>query len=125
MRMCWPRHSCRAWGLFFIMGGWIYGRLLHELTSVNYDVRIPKAVKHQKEWWVLALRLTGLGWYVVVCILLGVLGGLWLDRRLGILPLFTLLGVLLGSVVAFWGIYRMVVPLMQGRRNKSEGDEKS
>ena len=107
------------------MGGWIYGRLLHELTSANYDVRIPKAVRRQKEWWVLALRLTGLGWYVVVCILLGVLGGLWLDRRLGILPLFTLLGSVLGMVVAFWGIYRMVVPLMQGKNNKNEGDEKS
>jgi len=70
------------------------------------------------------LRLTGLGWYVVVCILLGVLGGLWLDRRLGVLPLFTLLGVLMGSAVAFWGIYRMVVPLMREKRDDSESEEK-
>jgi F0F1-type ATP synthase assembly protein I len=65
-----------------------------------------------------------LGWYVVVCILVGVLGGLWLDRRLGILPLFTLLGVLMGSLVAFWGIYRMVMPLMREKRNNSESEEK-
>jgi len=81
-------------------------------------------VRRQTEWWVVALRLTGLGWYVVVCILLGVLGGLWLDRRLGVLPLFTLLGVLMGSAVAFWGIYRMVVPLMREKRDDSESEEK-
>ena len=81
-------------------------------------------MRRQTEWWVVALRLTGLGWYVVVCILVGVLGGLWLDRRLGILPLFTLLGVLVGSGVAFWGIYRMVMPLMREKRDDSENEEK-
>jgi F0F1-type ATP synthase assembly protein I len=91
---------------------------------VARNVRIRKVVRRQTEWWVVALRLTGLGWYVVVCILVGVLGGLWLDRRLGILPLFTLLGVLMGSLVAFWGIYRMVMPLTREKRNNSESEEK-
>lgn len=76
-------------------------------------------------WWVVALRLTGLGWYVVACILLGVLGGLWLDKRLGSLPLFTLLGVLLGMVVAFFGIYRMVTPLMGQDTSRKKDGEKS
>ncbi|SVC44429.1 uncharacterized protein METZ01_LOCUS297283, partial [marine metagenome] len=30
-------------------------------------------------WYVLALRLTGLGWYVALCIVFGVMGGLKLD----------------------------------------------
>ena len=61
----------------------------------------------------LALRLLGLGWYIAGSIILGTGGGLWLDRQLGTLPLFTLLGVLGGSVVAFYGVYRLVSPLMK------------
>ena len=53
-------------------------------------------------WYVLALRLAGLGWYVALSIVFGVVGGLGLDKLAGTIPLFTLLGTLLGSVVAFW-----------------------
>ncbi len=60
----------------------------------------------------LALRLMGLGWYIAISIILGTVGGLWLDRRLGTLPLFTVLGVITGSGVAFYGVYRMILPLM-------------
>lgn len=62
----------------------------------------------------LTLRLLGLGWYIALSIILGTVGGLWLDRRLGTLPLFTLVGVLIGSVMAFYGVYRLVAPLMNG-----------
>ena len=67
-----------------------------------------------KQSFTLALRLMGLGWYIATSIILGTAGGLWLDRRLGTLPLFTLLGVIAGSGVAFYGVYRMVAPLMNG-----------
>lgn len=77
------------------------------------------------QWWVVALRLTGLGWYVVACILAGVLGGLWLDRKFGVLPLFTLLGVFLGLIVAIVGIYRMVEPLMEGKNKRNKDSERS
>ena len=61
---------------------------------------------------VLALRLTGLGWYVALCIVIGVAGGAWLDGLAGTKGLFLLLGTVLGSVVAFWGLYKMVQPLL-------------
>lgn len=67
-------------------------------------------------WWVVALRLTGLGWYIAFCIVGGVLLGLWGDNLLGTTPLFTLVGTVLGSVVAFWGIYRMILPILYGAR---------
>ena len=60
----------------------------------------------------LALRLFGLGWYVAMCIVIGAVGGIWLDRLSGLTPLFTLLGVLLGTVAAFYGLYKMVRPLL-------------
>ncbi len=63
--------------------------------------------------WLLALRVTGLGWYIALCIVLGIVGGLWLDKKADTSPLFMLLGTLLGVVVAFYGTYKMVVPLLQ------------
>lgn len=73
----------------------------------------------------LALRLTGLGWYIAICIVVGVVGGLGLDKLTGTVPLFTLLGTVLGSVVAFWGLYKMVQPVLYGMKSgKSTGDER-
>ena len=75
------------------------------------------------DWWVVGLRLMGLGWYVAACIILGVLGGLWLDNLVGITPLFTLLGTVLGSVLAFWGLYKMVRPIIYGSKGLSGTDK--
>jgi len=72
----------------------------------------------------LALRLTGLGWYVASCIVAGVVGGVLLDKWLGIKPLFTLLGILLGTTAAFYGLFQMIKPLIDPERSK-EPDEKS
>ncbi|MBI4299918.1 MAG: AtpZ/AtpI family protein [Chloroflexi bacterium] len=70
-----------------------------------------------------AFRLVGMGWYVVVCIVLGVLGGVWLDKLVGIPPAFTLLGLFLGLITAFYGVYRMVVTTIRGD-NTDGGDSK-
>ena len=75
--------------------------------------------------WVLAVRLTGLGWYVALCIVFGVVGGLALDGLLETKPLFMLLGILLGSVVAFWGLYKMVQPLLNAAASQGKKDNGS
>ncbi len=75
--------------------------------------------------WVLAVRLTGLGWYVALCIVFGVVGGLALDGLLETKPLFMLLGILLGSVVAFWGLYKMVQPLLNTAASQGKNDNGS
>ena len=75
--------------------------------------------------WVLAVRLTGLGWYVALCIVFGIVGGLALDVLLETKPLFMLLGILLGSVVAFWGLYKMVQPLLNAAASQSKNDNGS
>ena len=59
-----------------------------------------------------ALRLLGLGWYVATCIVVGVVAGIFMDSYFGTKPVFTLLGVLLGTVAAFYGLYKMVSPLL-------------
>ena len=57
----------------------------------------------------LVLRLTGIGWYVAICIGGGALGGWWLDGRTGWSPLLTLLGLGLGIAVALVGMMRMLL----------------
>ena len=69
------------------------------------------------QWVATALRLTGLGWFVAVCIVLGILGGLWLGNVTGQVALLVLVGTVLGSVVAFYGVYRMIIPAVYGSGN--------
>ncbi len=61
----------------------------------------------------LALRLTGLGWYVAACIVVGVVGGVLMDQWLGTKLLFTLLGLALGTTSAFYGLIKMIQPLIK------------
>jgi ATP synthase protein I len=68
--------------------------------------------------WVAALRLTGVGFYIAACILLGIYGGLWLDGKLNTKPILLILGLLLGLAVAFYGVYRMIRPLMDNRQDR-------
>ena len=68
-----------------------------------------------------ALRLLGIGWYFAFCIALGIGGGAWLDSRLGISPLFTMLGLCLGLIAAFVGGYRMLMETLGGDRDKGSG----
>ena len=72
--------------------------------------------------WVVGLRLMGLGWYVAACIILGVVGGLGLDKLVGTTPLFILLGTVLGTVLAFWGLYKMVQPVLYGSQGRDRAD---
>ncbi len=60
----------------------------------------------------IVLQLLGVGWYVAICVIGGLFGGLWLDRKLDVLPVFTLVGIVLGTVLAFYGIYKMLLPLL-------------
>ena len=61
----------------------------------------------------LALRLIGLGWYVAACIVVGVVGGVLIDQWLGTKLLFTLLGLALGTTSAFYGLIKMIQPLIK------------
>jgi F0F1-type ATP synthase assembly protein I len=69
----------------------------------------------------MALRLLGMGWYVGICIVLGVFGGLWLDSKLHTRPVLVIIGLLLGTIVAFYGVYRMILPNINQKRSKGEG----
>ena len=77
------------------------------------------------QWVITALRLTGLGWFVAVCIVLGILGGLWLGKLTGQVALLVLVGTVLGSVVAFYGVYRMILPAVYGSNSPNRTASRS
>ena len=68
--------------------------------------------------WVAALRLTGVGFYIGGCIVMGTVGGLWLDNKLDTKPAFLLIGLVLGVIVAVFGVYQMLRPLLGNQQDK-------
>jgi len=72
--------------------------------------------------WVSALRLMGIGWYIGCCIVLGVVGGLWLDNKFNTKPVLAIVGLILGIIVAFYGTYRMILATIS---NKQKGGKAS
>lgn len=70
--------------------------------------------------WLLAFRVLGLGWYVGTAILLGVLGGVWLDDELGTRPLFIVVGLLLGLVAAVYGAVKMLLPMVNNTNREKK-----
>ena len=68
--------------------------------------------------WVAALRLVGVGFFIGSSIVLGVLAGLWLDSKLNTEPVLVIVGLILGIVVAFFGVYQMLLPLIGNKRDK-------
>ena len=71
------------------------------------------------------MQMVGLGWYVAVCIVLGVLAGLWIDSKFETSPIFLLVGTLLGVVTAFFGMYKLMAPFLQdSSQSRPKGERK-
>ena len=60
-----------------------------------------------------AARLIGIGWYFATCIVIGLVGGVLLDRIADTSPLLTLFGMAIGMLAAFYGGYRMIMDVLQ------------
>jgi len=58
----------------------------------------------------------GIGFELVVPILLGVFAGNWLDSRWGTRPWLLVVGSLLGIVVGFYSFLRRVIPMGRADR---------
>ena len=70
--------------------------------------------------WGAALRLVGVGFYVGGCIVLGVFAGLWLDSKLDTRPILVIVGLVFGLLIAFYGVYRLLLPLMGDKGEKGD-----
>ena len=71
-----------------------------------------------------ALRLLGIGWYVALCIVGGGLVGVWLDGWLDLeQPVFRAIGLLAGVALAVFGMYRMLMAVLAGDADSTDGTE--
>ena len=70
--------------------------------------------------WGTALRLAGVGFFIGGSIFLGVFAGQCLDIKLNSEPTWMIVGLLIGIVIAFYGVYRMLLPLMGRNRDKED-----
>jgi hypothetical protein len=69
-----------------------------------------------------AARLLGIGSYVALCIVLGTLGGRWLDGQFDTGNLLTVVGLFLGLVVAIYGaLVQLFEVLREIDRRRKEG----
>ncbi|MCH7837113.1 MAG: AtpZ/AtpI family protein [Chloroflexi bacterium] len=66
------------------------------------------------------VRLIGIGWYFVVCIVGGLGGGVLLDRLIDSRPILTLIGLLLGLFFAFYGGYHMLKEVLETNQGPKE-----
>ncbi len=70
--------------------------------------------------WEAALRLVGVGWYIGICIVLGVWGGIKLDEKFHTTPILVIVGLILGVVVAIYGVYQMLLPLIKNKDDRED-----
>jgi F0F1-type ATP synthase assembly protein I len=54
----------------------------------------------------------GIGTYVAVCIVLGTLGGRWLDSQFETEPLLTVIGLFLGLALAIYGAVQQLFEVL-------------
>jgi len=91
--------------------------------KIHYIVAQPKPDKPATKEWVRPLWfLFTVGWYVALSIVIPTLIGYWLDRpeRFDTRPLYTLIGFFLGSVIAFYGLYRMLRQFYREQKEKEQ-----
>jgi len=71
-----------------------------------------------KRWAALA-KLMGIGWYIGLSMVLPALGGRWLDRQLNTNVFFTFLGLGVGVIIAFAGVYYYLYPMARRGDNNA------
>jgi len=60
--------------------------------------------------WVPAFQLLGIGFYIATCIAGGILLGWWLGNQR---PVFMIIGMVAGFILAVYGSYSMIRPLLK------------
>jgi len=64
-----------------------------------------------------AFQFLGIGFYIAACIGGGIMLGLWLGNRR---PVFVIIGLVFGLILAGAGVYSMVKPLLNNKNGKND-----
>jgi hypothetical protein len=84
-------------------------------------VRQKKLEQPKTKEWIRPLGfLLTVGWYVGLSLLVPIGIGFWLDRpeQLNSSPLYTLIGFGIGTIIAFYGLYRMLRRFYNEQKNR-------
>jgi hypothetical protein len=78
-----------------------------------------------REWVKPLWLLFTVGWYVVLSVLIPTGIGFWLDqpKQFNSRPLYTLIGFGFGTVVAFYGLYRMLRQFYNEQKEQKKSKE--
>ena len=93
-------------------------------TFATFDLKVEiwYAQISMRYPWLPALGLMGIGIYIAGAIVLGIVGGHWLDQKLNTGPLWLIIGLILGLAVAVLGVYNMLKPFMKNNK-KDKGSK--
>ena len=69
-------------------------------------------------------RYTGLGLTWALSVLFFLLIGYWIDRRLGTLPWFTMIGAFVGAAGGFLSLYKALTAASRAERARSQRSER-
>ena len=74
--------------------------------------------------WSAALQLLTVGFYVPLSLLIPTGVGFWLDRKaLHEFPVYTLIGLGVGTVIMVYGVYRMLRPFLQEAKREEKKEQ--
>lgn len=76
-----------------------------------------------KRWYVFSLVFQ-LGFSLAVPLVVGIGGGVWLDRQFATAPRLTLLGIIFGIVVSGYSFYFEILPLLQDKEKRKEDNDR-
>jgi len=79
--------------------------------NIYYMADQPKPDKRTSREWARPLWLIlNIGWYVALSLVIPTAIGYWLDtpQRFNTHPLYTLIGFGIGTILAFYGLYRIL-----------------
>ena len=75
--------------------------------------------------WLSMLSLLGMGFYIAIAIVLGILGGHWLDGKFNTGPLWMIIGLILGiSSSCASASYNMLKPFIDSAKKTDNNSKK-
>lgn len=76
--------------------------------------------------WPAAMQLLVVGFYVAFSLIIPAGIGVWLDKRASHeFPLFTIIGLGLGTIIMIYGVYHMVKPFLEQARKEGKEEQLS
>ncbi len=70
-----------------------------------------------------AMRLIGIGWFIAICLILGVVGGIQLDKAVDTGKLFTVIGLFVGLFFGLWGGWLQLSEVLDAINRRSGGKD--